>query len=102
MENQIIEETSDGVLQLIENIFDKMGMMYSPMAPVYRFLLTGALSLSIIFILQPRIFFKENGYPKQWALTNLMNEHVIEDEEFTLIPFWFIPLIVGTFFSTKI
>lgn len=83
-------------MESIENFFLSIGVGMGDYGDIQRFLLTAGITTAILFIWKPKVFFLEDGTPKQWFLLSNNKEH---NEYLTRVPWWFVSLAVGTIFG---
>jgi hypothetical protein len=85
-----------GVWGKVEDIFDKMGMMRSPLSPLYRFGFGFVVGSAVIWALRPSFAFDDQGQPLPF---NFAGPQMSEDGEMvsygTSTPWWLIPAVVG-------
>lgn len=87
------ESMSDMILEPIENLLDKYGLMDGPMAPLKRTAIGGGIGLGVMYLWKPEFAFDKNGQPYPWSITHKS----IDRNKTTLVPYWLaasIPAVV--------
>lgn len=80
---------ADTVLDTVENAYDSIGLMRGEQAPMKRFLFTGGVLYTLVWLAQPRSMFDEAGNARAWSVISP------EDPNATTFPHYLVPLIGG-------
>lgn len=81
------------LLSIIEQFFDKLGMMKGDLAEIKRFSFGLIVSFGVLYIVKPPIMFTQEGNIKPWSLIVQGSE---EEKNSTIVPIWLASLIGGT------
>lgn len=87
------ESMGDMILEPIENLLDKYGLMEGPMAPLKRTAIGGGIGLAVMYLWKPEFAFDKNGQPYPWSITHKS----VDRNKTTLVPYWLaasIPAVV--------
>lgn len=88
-------------MESIENFFTTIGIGLGPYGDIQRFLFGSLTTSALIYAIKPSIFFNSDGTTKQWFVFKNPSEN-IDPSHLTKVPWWVIPLIIGSIFGILI